>query len=219
MLLRGDFASIFSKQIQIGPDPNLTLEPADEFPINTHAVYDFLSDPRKDWAVGVEVTTWDVLIGSLWTWMALHESHVCKLTARGDMVEQGIVPPLFGIDGKQKSTGTVILLDETGLAALMRPPDQPAPLTPVDQVFTPAAFSLFVRQFGSDEPIAERFIKQVQAWDRAGRPTFDGMRIRAFPKDAEYVPSEGEFVIEKQWTKLVIEWPCTPRPRTSSGTL
>ena len=211
MPLRGEFASIFSKQVQIGPDPNLILEPLGEFSIDPDAVHTFLNGPSKDWAANIEVTAWDVLVGSLWTWLSLRESHLCKLTAKGDMVEQDIVPRLFGIDGKQILTGTVALVDENGLAALMRPPDQPVPLIPLDEVFTPATFSLYVRQFGSDESPVHRFIAQIQAWDAAGRPSFEGMRIRAYPKDSEYSPSDGEFVIEKQWTKLVIEWPATPR--------
>jgi hypothetical protein len=103
------------------------------------------------------------------------------------------------------------LLDENGLAALMRPPDQPAPFVPIDQVFATAPFPLFVRQFGSGEAIAQHLITQIQAWDAAGRPAFDGMHIRAYPKGSEYAPAEAEFVIEKQWTKLIIQWPHIPR--------
>jgi hypothetical protein len=93
----------------------------------------------------------------------------------------------------------------------MRRPDQPVPLVPIDQVFAPVPFSLYVRQFGSDDSIAQRLITQIRAWDAAGRPSFDEMKIRAYPKDSEYVPAEGEFVIEKRWTKLVIEWPNASR--------
>jgi hypothetical protein len=67
-------------------------------------------------------------------------------------------------------------------------------------------FPLFVRQFGSDESIAGRLITQIQAWDDAGRPSPEGMLIRAYPKDFEYSPSEGEFLVENRWTKLVLEW-------------
>jgi hypothetical protein len=167
--------------------------------------------PGKDWPVGVEVSVWDVMIGSLWTWLTLHESQLCKLSAQSEMVERNIVPPLFAVDRKLKLTGTVILVDETGLAALMRPPDQPVPFVPIDQVFTPVLFPLYVRQFGSNDSVAQRLITQVQAWDAAGRPSFDGMRIRAYPGNSEYVRAEGESVIEKPWTKLVIEWPSTSR--------
>jgi hypothetical protein len=93
----------------------------------------------------------------------------------------------------------------------MRPPGHSLVLLPVDKLFTgDQPFALFVRQFGSDDSVAQRLIAQIQAWDTAGHPSFEQMRIRAYPKDAEYMPSENEFVIEKQWTKLVIEWPYAP---------
>jgi protein-L-isoaspartate(D-aspartate) O-methyltransferase len=208
MLLRGDFASIFSKPIQVGPDPNLTLEPINETVIDTNDVYDLLSGTRKDWPVNIEVTGWDVLLGSLWTWLSLLETRLCKLMAKGDLVERNILPSLIGMDGKQKLAGTVALLDENGLAALMRPPGHSLVLLPVDKLFTgDQPFALYVRQFGSNDSLAQRLIAQIQAWDAAGRPSFEQMRIRAYPKEAEYVPSGKEFVIEKQWTKLVLEWP------------
>ena len=208
MLLRGDFASIFSKPVQIGPDPNLTLELVDDSLTDGHYAHDLLRSASEDWPVNIEVTGWDVLLGSLWTWLSLREAQICKLMAKGDMVERNIVPPLIGIDGKQRLAGTVALLSGTGLAALMRPPGHSLVLLPVDKLFSgDQPFALFVRQFGSDASIAQRLIRQIQAWDAVGRPSSDEMRVRAYPKDSEYVSTEGEFVIDKQWTKLVIEWP------------
>jgi hypothetical protein len=74
-------------------------------------------------------------------------------------------------------------------------------------LYDPEPLALFVRQFGSDDSIAQRLIVRVQKWNAAKRPSFDKMRIRAYPKTSEYVPSEDEIMIEKQWTKLIIEWP------------
>ncbi len=207
MLLRGEFGSIPWKEIQLGPDPNLYAETEGKLLINTDTAYDLLTGENKDWPVNVEVTTWDVLNGNLWTWLALHEPQMCKLVAKGNMTERNIVPPLIGIDGQQKSAGTVIKLASTGIVALMRPPGQSTPFRPIDKLFTPEPFALFVRQFGSDDSITQRLIKDIQAWDAADRPSFDKMRIRAYPKNSEYLPSKDEIVIEKQWTKLIIEWP------------
>ena len=208
--LRGDFASTGSTQIQLGPDPNLYIETLSELPIEGDALYGFLTGESRDWAAGVEVMLWDVLIGSLWTWLALHEPRMCKLFARGDMVERNIVPVLVGIDARQRSTATGVLVDKSGMVALMRPPDEPAQLLPMDKVFaSKSPFPIHLRQFGPDDSLAQGLLAQIQAWDAAGRPSFDKMRIRAYPKDSEYVPAEGEIVLEKQWTKLIIEWPTT----------
>ncbi len=206
--LRGDFASTGSTEVQLGPDPNLYIETPGELPMEGDALYRFLTGESKDWAAGVEVMLWDVLIGSLWTWLALHEPRMCKLFARGGMVEQNIVPALVGIDAKQRLTATGVLVDKSGMVALMRPPDQPVPLVPMDKVFaSESPFPLYLRQFGPDGSLAQGLLAQIRAWDVGGRPSFDRMRIRAYPKDSAYVPSQGEIVLEKPWTKLIIEWP------------
>jgi len=91
---------------------------------------------------------------------------------------------------------------------LMRPPDEPVPLLPMDKVFaSETPFPLYLRQFGPDDSITQGLMTQIQAWDAAGRPSFDRMRIRAYLKDFQYTPAEGEIVLEKLWTTLIIEWP------------
>jgi len=92
MLLRGNFASMPSNKVQLGPDPDLYVETEGELLINSDTAYDLLAGKSKDWAVNVEVTAWDVLNGNLWTWLALHEPQMGRLVARGDMVERKIVP-------------------------------------------------------------------------------------------------------------------------------
>ena len=209
--LRGDFSSALQKRVQLGPDPGLYLEPMGGVSIDTNAVYDLLTSEYKDLPVDLDVTIWDVLSGSLWTWLALHEPQMCKLFAEGNMVERNIAPPLLVMVGEQRSAGTATLLVEAGLAALVRPPDQPAPVVAADKVFVPDSpatkpFALFVRQFGSDESAAQRLLKQIQTWKAASASTND-MQIRAYSKDFDYTPLENEILIEKQWTKLVILWP------------
>jgi hypothetical protein len=155
--------------------------------------------------VDIEVTGGDVLHGSLWTWLVFREPQARKLIAKGDMVEQNIVPPLIGIDGKERSAGTVVLLDKAGLVALMRPPDQPLPLFTLDKlVASDLPFALFIRQFGSNDLLTQRLITEIRAWNATGRPALE--KIRAYPRNSQYIPSKNEVMIERQWTKLIIEW-------------
>jgi len=133
------------------------------------------------------------------------EPQARRLVAKGDMVEQNIVPPLIGFDGKERSAGTVVLLDKAGLVALMRPPDQPLPLfTPDKLVASDLPFALFIRQFGANDSITQRLITEIQAWNAAGRPALEN--IRAYPRNSQYMPSKNEVVIERQWTRLILEW-------------
>jgi protein-L-isoaspartate(D-aspartate) O-methyltransferase len=208
--LRGDFSSAFQKRVQLGPEPGLYVEPMGEMPIEEESAYELLTGDHNDLPADVEVTVWDVLSGSLWTWLALHEPQMCKLFAEGNAVERNIVPPLIVIEGKQKSTGTAALFDRTGLAALVRSPDQPALVVAAEKVFTPDSpatqpFSLFVRQFGSDESIAQRLLTHIQAW-KAASPSTSEMHIRVYPKDFDYKLVENEILLEKQWTTLIIDW-------------
>ncbi len=208
--LRGDFALALPNRVQVGPDPGLFVEVTDDLPANTEAVPGFLTGIRSDWLADVEVTFWDILGGDLWTWLALHEPGMYKVVAEGETVEQDIVPALMVLEGKQKTAGTAVLLEQTGLAALVRPPGQPIPRVAADELFAPDSpaalpFPLFVRQFGTDESTARRLLAQIQAWKAAGGSS-DRMHTRAYRKDVDYRPSEGEVLLEKQWTKLVIEW-------------
>lgn len=209
--LRGDFAATSSNRIQLGPDPHLYIEAMDDFPVDGEAVYDLLTGAYKDWATELEVNLWDVFGGGLWTWLALHEPRICKLTAEGDLAEKNIVPPLVGVDGRQKLSSTAILLEQSGFAALIRPPTETFSLIPFDKLTGPdgsgnVPFRLFIRQFGQDESIAQRLLKRIETWKLAGAPSSNDMQIRAYPKDSNYARGENQILLEKQWTKLVIEW-------------
>lgn len=209
--LRGEYAIELSKRVELGPESNLYLEKMDDFPIDGDALYSLLTGPYKDWETNLEVILWDVVGGSLWTWLALHEPHLCKLTAEGDMAERKLVPPLMGVDGRQKSASTAVLPDQSGLAALIRPPDEPFSLIPFDKLVGPDSpanvpFRLFLRQFGTDESAAQRLLSIIREWKTTGSPSSNNMHIRAYPKDFDYKPAKGEILLEKKWTRLIIEW-------------
>ena len=209
--LRGDFAMTQPNRIQIGPDPGLYLELMDKVAVDGDTVYAQLTGPTKDWAAGVDVKAWDVLGGTLWTWLALHDPQIHRVVAEGEMIDRNIVPPLLGIDARQKSSATAVLIEKTGLAALMRPPDQSLPMVTPELGFLPDSpanqpFSLFIRQFGPDKSISQRLLAQIQAWRAAGSPSSEAIQVRVYRRDFDYEPYGSEVVLEKEWTKLVIQW-------------
>ena len=207
MQLRGMFATPPVVQVQLGTDSDLFLSGYGDHSVDPEAIYQWLIGTRKDWDTGVEIAMREVFHG-LRLWLKLQEPDVCVLVGVGDMVDQGIVPSLVAFDGQWKSVTTGVLPGESGLAALMRPQGQQAPFADWDDLYTSnVPFTLFVRQFGPDESLAHRLIDQVRAWDDAGRPISEGLRIRAFHKDTDYMLDEGAFVIDKKWTRLVLDWP------------
>lgn len=208
MPLRGAFADPRPRSVvQLGPDPGLEMWVGTERSLDSERMCDWLIGPSRDWDAKATVAVHEIISGLL-MWLALHEPNGGRMVAWDEMVERDIVPPLIGLGGKRKVVFTPVLLGETGLAALMRPPGQPAPLVDYNELFTPGPpFALFVRQFGADESLAQRLIARIQAWDTAGRPSSDGLHIRAYRKDCDYVPSESDIVVEKRWTQLVLDWP------------
>ena len=199
MTLRGTLAEPTVSRVQLGPDPGLFMNVATGDSVDASKVYEWLTDSSTDWETGVQVGF------GLRLWLALHEPDMVVLTATGDLVERGIVPPLMGFGGEWKSVSTSVLVGQSGLAALMRPPGEPVRLYDACAPSPEPPFELFVRQFGSDESLARRLIGQVQTWNKTGRPSSKDWRIRAYPKHSDYDPSANEQMIEKQWTRLVFD--------------
>jgi hypothetical protein len=135
---------------------------------------------------------------------ALHQALVDKLQSEGHIrtprVEAAFrtVPRHLFLPGVSLSR-----VYSDGLCVLMRPPDQSPP---VEQPDEPQPFELFARSFGPDETLAHRLLDQVAGWDAAGRPSIEGLRLRSYPPDSDYVPSASELAIQKQWSQLVLDW-------------
>jgi protein-L-isoaspartate(D-aspartate) O-methyltransferase len=206
--LRGAFADPHPRRaVQLGPDPGLEVWTAGPSSPDAGRLYRWLTGSSVDWETGVQVSVREI-VGGLWMWIALHEPDLGRLVGSEDGIARDIVPPLIGLGQTRKVVFTPALLAESGLAALMRPPGQPAPLLDYNDLFAPGpSFALHVRQFGTASSLARRLIVPVQAWEAAGRPASDGLRVRAYRRDAGHVPAEGEIVVEKRWTRLVLDWP------------
>jgi protein-L-isoaspartate(D-aspartate) O-methyltransferase len=53
------------------------------------------------------------------------------------------------------------------------------------------------------ERIADELAAHVVAWDEAGRPGSDGLRIDAYPAGTDVT---GEYVIDKKYVRLALTW-------------
>jgi hypothetical protein len=96
--------------------------------------------------------------------------------------------------------------------------------------------SSLVRAYGRADRLARRLLDRIVAWNTAGRPSGNGIRVRAYP--AQGTPNEdspassispaspagtvspvspvrdpsppsgpGEIVIQKRHTRVVVDWP------------
>ncbi len=71
-----------------------------------------------------------------------------------------------------------------------------------------------VRAYGDEaarDGTAARVVARVVAWDAAGRPSAERLRLSVYPRDgvgvSPPVPSPERAVVRKRWTDLVLEWP------------
>lgn len=200
MTLRGAFAAP-STSASLGPEPGLSILFHDVRSVDSEVTYKLLTGPHRDWPTGVNATRREIF-GGLILWLALRERDSCWLVAEGAVAERAIVPDLFRFSGTVCATAG--LHEGTNMCVLMGPPGQCRPSEKAKEV---PPFELFVRSFGPDDDVAHRLIEQITAWDTAGRPSTNGLRIRAYPMESDYVPSGAGVVISKRWTRLVLDWP------------
>jgi protein-L-isoaspartate(D-aspartate) O-methyltransferase len=215
MVLQGMFAPPEPVRTQIGPDPRLGLftEAGKALPASAESLAGWLSEPGKDRPTGIAVTMPEMW-RSFFPWAALQALRkqadtglAGNLRAMGDLADEAAIPSLFEVAGEFKSKHAVLWIETDGVAALTRPPGPQAP--PVDVQHPPddPPFELHIREFGPAPRAAERLLQQVRDWDQAGRPASARWHIRALPAEADFRLGEGEFVIDKPWTKLVIHYP------------
>lgn len=202
MMLRGVMAKSPPSPFPLGPEPGLILSVDHQKTVDADAVYRLLTGPSKDYSVSVRATPWEGTFGGLGFWLALHEPNLCGLFAEGEIVDRDVVPYLYGNSGEWKRIWTIGLLEDDALCVLVKPPGQPFS----DSSEPRDEFELFVRSFGSDDSLAKRLIDQVVTWDSIGRPSNQGLRIRAYPPDVGYAQLPNEYVVDKQWTRLVLNW-------------
>lgn len=214
MPLQGAFAVSQPVQTQLGPDPRLFVRsvPGTELPVGAETIFAWLSQESQDWASGVTVSRYELVWG-LSHWIGLQElqakqpgSLSATLVALGDVADQDIVPPLVGVGGEGKAMYSSVVIASDSIAAMMRPPGQTAPLVDMMHPDDNAPFELFVRNFGPGTQAGQCMLEYIQDWSRAGKPTPLRWLIRGISAETEYHPSEGEFLVNKPWTKLIVRY-------------
>jgi protein-L-isoaspartate(D-aspartate) O-methyltransferase len=196
-------------QRPLGPTTGLVLGLEEPRAVDAQQIYAHLIGPHTDRAISLLVTPQDIW-GGINLWLALHAPTMCYLAAMGVLAQQNVVPDLFGVTSTYQAT--LGLPEGTTLCVLVRSAARSANREPPGDIQTcmegdTPAPTLSVRRFGPDEQLAERLIEHLSSWERAGRPSTTGLRIRAYPQEVPSTPSVGEIIITKRWTRLVLDWP------------
>jgi len=204
--MRGAFAGV-AVSVPLGPVPGLWLELADQRAVDAKAVYTWLRGARRLHRTPVSVTVAE-FFGGVNLWVALHENDSCALHTTGAVAAQGILPGLLGTTTLGPSYFTSGMRSDSGVCVLSGPPDHPPPRQrwPLRPVSDEQPFELWMCSFGSDLGLAERLMAHLAAWETAGRPTTQNLRIRAYRLENSYTPTTNEVLLQTAWTQFVLDW-------------
>lgn len=191
--LRGAFAGA-NTRVRIGAEGRLWLWFEGARAVDSTVIERWLSGPRFEATTGRTAKVSEAF-GGLYLWLALHDSRFVQLGSSG-------TPDfhcLLGLPGKLALTAG--LLDASGLCVLT-----PGAAAPARSLADPRPLELSIRGFGKGAGLARELVDLVCAWDAGGRPGTAGLRVTAYPTDYDYQPSSDEFVVDKQWSRLVVAW-------------
>jgi protein-L-isoaspartate(D-aspartate) O-methyltransferase len=161
----------------------------------------WLAGPAQDIAAGLQVTPSELWAG-LSLWLALNEPQLVTLSARGEAVQSSPCLFLLGAASSTPWSITMGMAGSEGMAFFSRPPDWSISAERPSEETEP--FELHIRAFGPGETVAGQLRQHALAWDVAGRPGPDGMRVRVYPLDNR---QEGENILNKRWHQFVVDWP------------
>jgi len=198
MPLRGAFAGP-QRVVPLGQSPGPFVAVDDDRPIDPSALLDALKTTPVQVPIGITATV-EEACGSLSLWLALEDPDSCLFSIYADpsVVDRSAVPLVVEWSaGDKKQRSTRAILGRDGLVALSRPPDA----KPNNQ---DTSLPLSVVSFRAEPELIKRMQTGVIAWDRAGRPRTDTLRISAYPKGKSIPVPQNARVLEKRWTTLVV---------------
>jgi protein-L-isoaspartate(D-aspartate) O-methyltransferase len=187
--LRGAFAGPTEERtIGSGSDAFVV---GDRIDMDAETIYELITGESQDLATGVSVT-WDELYG-LQTWLAARKPRTCEFNDTDG--PRRIVPPFFQSQNADKIIcWTNGVVEERGIAVFHQEGGEAQPI------------DLIVRGYGPDAGVAERLLKNILAWEAAGRPLMSDIRITVLPMDTPYEPAGDEVMVPKRWNKLAVRF-------------
>jgi len=200
MPLAGAMANADSHQPVPG-HPGVHMQAAAETRVDIGLVAGAMDAPGPAAGIGISVSAWEVF-GSLRRWLAFHDRAAASLSYIGppEGADASGVPPVLEFrhrDSVQRASPC--LLGRAGFAVL----DAAGPVATAGEPGRRTMLELAVRGYGQAEQETARLGELVTAWDAAGRPGTDRLRIDAYPAGSSPPPAEGSLHRARHTTFVV----------------
>jgi len=209
MRLRGPHAGP-DKLIPIDPDNKMFIGYEENLQqprsFDGARTYAWLTGTFIEAATGIQATPQEAWRGLMF-WLALHEPNFVYIHVGGELVAHKTTPLLFGMNGNQPWGMSIGILNETGLAAVVRPPEQTVESGPSFERHK--TFDLHLRQYGDDDTAVQQLQDHLHNWDKAGRPNSDHMVVSVFPINSH---PAADIAISRRWHTFVVWQPPKSSP-------
>jgi protein-L-isoaspartate(D-aspartate) O-methyltransferase len=199
MRLRGS-AAVPMRPEPVGPAPAPGAWLRAGHAMGGTAIHELLQAPARILATGLSAQGRELYAGLI-AWVGLHEPTSGWFVAQGEARAAGLVPSFVG-DGVE-AVATYGLFEPGGVALFVRlePPRH-----------ADGGIAIGVRVHG-EATLGERLRATTLAWNEAGRPGVERLRIRAYPTEASCEPQPKEIVLIRPCTRLVLDWAPAPACR------
>lgn len=184
---RGGMA-LEDREMQLDEVPGLYWCDGGRHDVSAAEIRTLLEGARSLHSTGFETTS-EELIRGFQTWLALHDSDMCTLQAAESWTSWQRLLPMAEAPGLFKGAGG--LFDGRGVALLAFEGGSPGPLS--------------IASYGEGDA-ARRLAEHLDAWQRAGRPSRDGLRLRFFPERPSPTQSDGSLLRRLPWGWIAASW-------------
>jgi protein-L-isoaspartate(D-aspartate) O-methyltransferase len=191
MRLRGTFAGP-QRSYVLDRETSLYIVVPDGGAVDRQALLETLDQPPARVPTHITATTRQ-LFGGLGLWLAAGGPRWCTLSERpsAGMSRLAAAPLKF-----KDNLVTAGIFDSDGIAVLATLPGPEE---------TPDLVAL---GYGPDgDRLAAELAGHIRAWDAAGRPDSEGLRIDAYPRSTPDSVLAGRLVLDKRHTRMAISWP------------
>lgn len=195
MRLRGSGAApICSEPVGPAPAPGIWLRAGHT--MDGAAVHALLQASARTLATGISVEGRELYAGLI-AWVGLHEPTSGWFVAQGEARAANLVPSFVG-DGAE-AMATYGLFEPGGVALFVRLAPPPG---------ADGGIAIGVRVHG-ETSLGERLRAAALAWNEAGRPDVERLRIRAYPTEVPWEPQPQEIMLTRPCMRLVLDWDVT----------
>jgi len=148
----------------------------------------------KDFPSNVKTTNKEIY-QSLLPWLEIFEPKFCIIASNIETTEILNLPVLPNYKGRSASL-LYGLADKKSICLLNFIEEE----TKADDLNL-KSYTLHIRNFGSDEKLAQHMVEKLIKWDKAGRPDINNVNVKAYFDNI--VPSKDEHLIIKKWVNLL----------------